>query len=81
MAIKFLLLLEKNKDFREEIIKRGKARAKMFNWARCSKIIKDTLIQVAKKRKVNKSKSKKLSHLKLNFKTEWGKTSLFPREF
>jgi len=40
--------LLKSKDFREKMIKKGRDRARMFNWVNCSKIIKRTLIQVAK---------------------------------
>ena len=34
-------------SFRQEIIKKGKSRAKMFNWLNCSKIIHSTLKNLA----------------------------------
>ena len=40
--------LLKNKTFREEIIGLGKVRAKMFSWAKCSKIIRQTLVNLIK---------------------------------
>ena len=39
----------KNKRLRTSLIKRGRARAKMFDWQNCSKIILDTVIGVANK--------------------------------
>lgn len=38
----------KNKDFRNELVERGKVRAKMFNWEQCSKIVRNTLINLKK---------------------------------